>query len=155
MSRELDIEVAKTVFGVKRVYCRYGQPWDEATAEHETDRPFYISSGKPWRTHSIDAIPVPRYSTDVAAAMTVFEAMVEMTGSGSISADMEDARGEGFIVGVSFGFDDEDGGSAMGPLPEAVCRAALDALSGHQRPNAGDAAQTSTLGAGGAEWGAL
>lgn len=81
--------------------------------------------------------PVPPYSTDVAEAMCLFETMVEMTGAGSISADMEDARGEGFIVGVSFGFDDEDGGSAVGPLPEAICRAALAAVRGAADGEAG------------------
>lgn len=67
--RALDVEIQRVIFGAKHIYCRYGQPW---TGD---DWPFYISSGKPWRTHSIDALPVPKYSTDIAATWLVVERM--------------------------------------------------------------------------------
>lgn len=130
---EMDRLIAERIFGVKRLYdcegkpCQADEPW-----------PLYIPSGKPWRTHHIDAVPLPRYSTNVAVAMTVFEAMVEMTGSGSISADMEDARGQGFIVSVWLGFDDDAVG-ATGPLPLAICRAALSALAAVRGAGDGEA----------------
>lgn len=68
---EMDMAVCREVFGAKRIYCRYGKPW--TGAEMASDRAFYIPSGKPWKTHSIDALPVPRYSTDIAAAMTLLD----------------------------------------------------------------------------------
>jgi hypothetical protein len=70
----------------------------------------------------------PRYSSDYGAAMQVFEALVEMTGYGSITADMEDARGEGFVVSIVVGFDDAIVNST-GPLPLAICRAAIAACT--------------------------
>lgn len=69
----------------------------------------------------------PAYATDPEAAMSVFEAAVAMTGSGAINADMEDARGEGFVVVVWFGPDDI---GAFGRFPRAICEAALRAVRG-------------------------
>lgn len=132
--RETDALVARAVMGIdteEREWCEQWAPLPGGGTYHEQcqrcgqRRAVYgmtdLMSG-PCR------IRIPAYSADIAAAMSVFEAMVEMTGAGSISADMEDARGQGFIVGVSFGFDDESGGAAMGPLPLAICRAALAAV---------------------------
>jgi hypothetical protein len=71
----------------------------------------------------------PWYSTDIATAMAVFEAMVERVGYGHISANMADARGAGFIVLVGFNCEDGNGQvTADGLLPLAICRAALAAL---------------------------
>lgn len=107
---ELDAEIARVVFGGPSVHPEWY--WWDGTGS--------------------DAQPIgyvgPPFSTDVAAAMQVFEAMVEMTGSGSIHADMENARGEGLIVAVLFGWEDDAVG-ANGPLPEAICLAALAAYS--------------------------
>lgn len=69
----------------------------------------------------------PAYATDIGAAMSVFEAVVERTGSGAINADMEDARGGGFVVLVWFGPDDI---GVYGRLPRAICEAALLAVRG-------------------------
>lgn len=109
MNGEMDARIEKLVFGGDVIQCPRNGIW-----------------GYRWNGTDdvIDTRSIPMYSRDIAAAMRLFEAMVEMTGAGSISADMEDARGEGFIVGVSFGFDEQHG-TADGPLPEAVCRAAL------------------------------
>ncbi len=38
---------------------------------------YYIPSGKPRRTHMIDAVPVPRYSTDDNVALAALERFVE------------------------------------------------------------------------------
>lgn len=116
--RKLDIEVARTVFGVKRVYCRYGKPWDEATAEHSTDRPFFIPSGKPWRTHSIDAMPVPRYSSDIGAAMLLVDRW---------HGDVDMRRQNGFWL-VTFFEPSREYRAIEETLPEAICRAALAAV---------------------------
>lgn len=69
----LDAEVARLVFGVKRFYDWDGRLWKP---EYEPYSPIhFIPSGKPWRTHRIDAIPVPPYSTDWGAAGLVVERM--------------------------------------------------------------------------------
>lgn len=70
----------------------------------------------------------PKFSEQIAAAMAVFEAVVGMAGAGGINADMEDARGEGFVVSAWFGMDDDAVG-ASGPPALAICRAALHWLA--------------------------
>lgn len=59
MDRQLDLIIADKIFGIKKVY--YGE-WD-------TDKscPEYIPSGKPWRTHQIDAKPIPHFLTNPEA----------------------------------------------------------------------------------------
>jgi len=54
MGRELDLAIADKIFGIKKVY--YSE-WDT-----EKQNPEYIPSGKPWRTHQIDAKPIPHFS---------------------------------------------------------------------------------------------
>ncbi len=58
--RQLDFEIALKVFGIKKVYYQ----------EHDRKQewPEYIPSGKPWRTHQIDARPIPHFSTEPSAA---------------------------------------------------------------------------------------
>jgi hypothetical protein len=58
--RELDLTILKNVFGVKKVYYK---KWDE---QKEFD-PEYIPSGKPIKTHAIDAEPIPCFSTNAKA----------------------------------------------------------------------------------------
>ncbi len=127
--RELDRLIAERVFGLnteQRQYHEYrADPW---ACDGCGKRRAYVS-----RTQVGPCLPAASpYSTDVAAVMTVFEAMVEMTGSGSIEADMEWARGEGFIVNVTLGFD-ETTANSTGPLPLAICRAALAAREASER----------------------
>ena len=49
--------------------------------EYSTD-PYYIPSGKPRRTHLIDARPVPRFSRDDTVALAALERFCEARGSG-------------------------------------------------------------------------
>jgi hypothetical protein len=65
MDRSLDLLIAEHIFGIKKVYH---QDWDKENCGLE-----YIPSGKPWRTHRIDAQMLPRFSTDPISAYTVIE----------------------------------------------------------------------------------
>lgn len=60
VGKELDLAIADKIFGIKKVY--YGE-WDT-----DKEYPEYIPSGKPWRTHQIDAKPIPHFSTNPDAA---------------------------------------------------------------------------------------
>ena len=63
MSRELDLQIAKNIFGIKKVYShKYA---DGLILD------YFIPSGKPWRTHQIDSKPLPRFSSDPEAAYVV------------------------------------------------------------------------------------
>lgn len=126
---ELDILIQTRVFGTKTIYCRNGEVWNGVPLEHPSDRAFYIPSDKPWSTHSIDAIPVPHYSTRREAAMDVFFQMVMWHGHAEISCDMEDyGREPGDIVTVAVGLDDVWYHS--GELAESICKAALASMAG-------------------------
>ena len=69
MGRELDLIIADKIFGIKKVYY---SKWDT-----EKENPQYIPSGKPWRTHQIDAKPIPHFSTDPAASYCLKLKMAE------------------------------------------------------------------------------
>jgi hypothetical protein len=56
-NRELDLTILRNIFGVKKVYYK---AWDE----QKEFLPEYILSGKPIKTHLIDAKPIPCFSTD-------------------------------------------------------------------------------------------
>lgn len=130
---ELDAEVSRRVFGVPwtlHSYCVInGRRKDVPTWVYDEDwcSPDDPPGGWTW------GMTPPAYSRDDGLAMRVFEALVEMMGTGSIHADMEDARGEGFVVSVSIGCD-EQAVTASGPLPLAICRAALAAVSDGEAP---------------------
>jgi hypothetical protein len=64
---ELDVCILEKVFGfpAKKVFKPY----------EESEWLYFIPSGKPRRTHMIDAKPVPRFSRDIAAAWQVVERM--------------------------------------------------------------------------------
>lgn len=66
---ELDLIIAEQIFGVKKVY--YSE-WDE-----KKEYPEYIPSGKPWRTHQIDAKYIPHFSTDPSASYLLKLKMAE------------------------------------------------------------------------------
>lgn len=118
----LDAEIARRVFGYE---VKLVTEEERRTALAETGYALQDVERRDWGNGTLIWSPLRRYSRDVGAAMVVFEAMVEMTGVGGINADMEDARGEGFVCSVRFGF---DGAHAIAPLPLAICRAALAAL---------------------------
>lgn len=128
---ELDVQVLRALFGVKRVYCRYGQPWTP-DMETPTDRAFYIPSGKPWRTHSIDAVPAPRFSTDIDAAWAVVERLTQMRYSVRLMTMAEHYNVAHVKLSVmSFG----ECQAKANTMPEAICRVALAALT--ERPAVG------------------
>lgn len=83
---------------------------DVADIVVEAERYFLVGGGQ-----------LPEYSTDYGEALTVFEAMVERVGWGALTVDMEDTRGQGLVYWCRFG----SGAEHSGPLPLAVCRAAL------------------------------
>lgn len=58
----LDVEIGRRIFAIKRVYYPHDPSW-----------PYYIPSGKPWRTHSIDGRLLPRFSQDIAAAWAIVD----------------------------------------------------------------------------------
>ncbi len=58
--RELDLVIADKIFGIRKIH--YSE-WD---TKHEY--PEYIPSGKLWRTHQIDAKPIPHFSTSPNAS---------------------------------------------------------------------------------------
>jgi len=58
---ELDMLIGREVFGIKKFY--YENIDFVLGEEGDKEHPFYIPSGKPLRTHRIDAVPLPRYST--------------------------------------------------------------------------------------------
>jgi Phage ABA sandwich domain len=73
--RDLDKLIAEKVFGIKRVF-RPCDVKDRDGLGYGEDY-HYIPSGKPPRTHMIDARPVPPFSTNIAAAWLVVEKMFE------------------------------------------------------------------------------
>jgi hypothetical protein len=111
--RELDALIAEKAFR----FCVNRPPMCWGMVAPGDERPWFES-----------VQTLPPYSTKITAAMTVFERVVEMVGYGSISADMEDCRGEGFVCAVTFGTVDGGEVTHTAPLPEAICNAALAAL---------------------------
>lgn len=116
----LPSRVAVEVMGhVGALKIFYGE-WDE----YKTC-PMYIPSGKPRRTHAIDAIPLPPYSTNIGAAWLVVEKMRERGFEMYLESD------HGMPGRFYCSFHDSDGcKSGMGDsAPEAICLAALSALT--------------------------
>ncbi|MHB8084255.1 MAG: hypothetical protein ACYDHZ_00310 [Dehalococcoidia bacterium] len=64
--------IACKLFGIKKVYY---PDWMEGTA-YGGEWPFYIPSGKPWRTHSIDVKPLPRFTENIAAAFQAVDKLI-------------------------------------------------------------------------------
>lgn len=63
IEQELNIRLATHFLGIKKIYY----------SEWDTDKssPMCIPSGKPWRTHQIDARPVPCFTRDIDACFRV------------------------------------------------------------------------------------
>lgn len=73
--REMDKLIAEKIFGVKRVFRPCDVKNRDSLAWGEDYH--YIPSGKPPRTHMIDARPVPQFSTRIAAAWQIVEKVVD------------------------------------------------------------------------------
>jgi hypothetical protein len=119
---ELDVQVQRVVFGtkIKSIRCPNDNP----------DWPMYIPSGKPWRTHAIDAIPVPKYSTSIEAAWLIVEAFP----SCCFRIDRERAAGIRYDATIIMdGEQPYDHGRTIHAMaataPLAICRAALSAAT--------------------------
>lgn len=67
-NRSLDVALL-VLLGVKKIHF---QDWDD-----KREYPYYIPSGKPWRTHRIDARPVLCFTTDWHAMGILLAALVE------------------------------------------------------------------------------
>lgn len=68
--RDLDLRILGALgFPLKKVHYN---DWDP-----EKEFPYYIPSGKPLRTHRIDSVPVPRFSTDPPAAMGLLQEVLK------------------------------------------------------------------------------
>jgi hypothetical protein len=126
----LDIGVQRALWGTTRFYCRYGEPWKETEVHVSGDRVFYIPSGKPWRTHSIDAVPVPRYSTDMAAAWLVVERLRKIGLSICLSDEDDGWEIEVITIEALYGQGYRGCYVTKASAQEAICQAAIHAVSG-------------------------
>lgn len=123
--RELDIEVLRQVFCFKgNLYDDQGKPW---SGPENYRWLYYIPSGKPWRTHQIDARPVPEFSTDIGAAWLVVEAMQKP----GVFQAFHDAMAEISNRGRSVNYTPEYGifKKSASAAAELICRSALNALA--------------------------
>ena len=116
--RELDVLVFQKVMGGGRV-------WSGLEVAVEKGHPgyYYIPSGKPWKTHSIDAKQVPLYSENISAAWKVVEKVAEI----GISTNIEHYGGKSEIIVT---MPNCRGGKVLEAetAPLAICLAALKAV---------------------------
>ena len=115
--RALDQQVATQVMGWKGT--PFYEDWDTTH-----DYPYVIPSGKPRRTHAIDKVALPSFSTYIGAAMAVVERLRRMDYVIKIFVGATQYR-------VTIYHETQRGGAfrAHGVLlPEAICRVALAAV---------------------------
>ncbi len=124
--RLLDKGVAERIFGIKKIF----RPCDVKTRDDywSPEEYHYIPSGKPPRTHMIDAKVVPYFSSDMSAAMEVISKMenegwfVEMGNDDSRTNEhwfVEFTRSAPSVLYA--------GNGEAETLPQAICDAALEA----------------------------
>jgi hypothetical protein len=65
--RDLDVLILCKVLGFRERQVFYQEP------ACGPEWPMFIPSGKPRRTHMLNAVPVPRFSTNTAAALELLE----------------------------------------------------------------------------------
>lgn len=128
-NRETDKLIAEKIFGIKKIFCP--SDVDELGYMNTSDDYHFIPSGKPPRTHLIDAQRIPNYSTDIAAAWQIVEQMSASTKEfwtlnyfstgATVEFFYEGGRDRLWQVG-NHEADAED-------MPLAICRAALKAVS--------------------------
>ena len=102
--------------GIKKIYY---EEWD---TEHQS--PMFIPSGKPWRTHQIDAMPVPKFYLSMDSCMkwiwnkieekTLYFMDIEITAHSGIHVAIADINTKKVIASA---YTDDD-------LPLAFCLAA-------------------------------
>ena len=79
--QKLNEKLAVRFLGIKKIF--YGE-WDS-----DKSWPMYIPSGKPWRTHQIDARPVPQFTASLDACFKLLvPKLLEKELSVSITVDV-------------------------------------------------------------------
>ena len=129
VGKELDLIIADKIFGIKKVH--YSE-WDT-----EKQAPEYIPSGKPWRTHHIDARPIPPFSTNINGAWVVFEktdfdVIWRIVNPDKIEYAVGYVRGkDNDLICYSKSIEIEDCLSPIcSTVPEAICKSALLRIKG-------------------------
>lgn len=114
---ELDATILERVFGFPKRKT--------FIPVYSVDR-YYIPSGKPLRTHQIDAVPVPRFSRDLAAAWLI---IVELRRRGAYLIYIGPSKTE---AGFTARLEDGEGTVLMSvddqAAPMAICRLVIEAL---------------------------
>lgn len=112
IDRELDLRLAAAM-GITVYY----HEWD---GSHEM--PLYIPSGKPWKTHSLEAKRLPNYHGNYGAAFALLDMFKELT-----AFKLERGISPWWWCGIAFSM----GVSAKGEgrtAPVAICNAVLAGL---------------------------
>jgi hypothetical protein len=112
IDRELDLKIAEAM-GIDIYY----NDWD---TRHEI--PLYIPSGKSWKTHSMEARPLPSYHKNYGSAFSLLDIFKNMAGF-----KLERGFTEWWWCGIEF----ITGLSAKGEgktAPIAICNAVLSGL---------------------------
>jgi len=112
IDRELDLQIAKAT-GIKVYY----NDWDV-----KQDIPLYIPSGKPWKTHSMEARPLPSYYKNYGSAFSLLDLFSSLAGF-----KLERGFTQWWWCGIVF----LTGLSAKGEgetAPIAICKAVLMGL---------------------------
>jgi len=113
IDRALDLKLSEAM-GITIYY----DEWDTAQ-----EIPLHIPSGKPWKTHSLEAKPLPNFHNNYGAAFSLLDLFKEMT-----AFKLERGISEWWWCGIAFSI----GVSAKGEgktAPLAICNAALAGLS--------------------------
>ena len=123
---ELDALVALRVMDIKRLHYP-GYAGDGKKV------PYYIPSGSSWATHAMTSVPLPKYSTEIAAAWLVVDKMRgRWATNGSAAAAgvfrLEQDDEGGFRVALGEGPDSAERSVTAPSAPEAICRAALEVV---------------------------
>ena len=121
---ELDALVALRVMEIKRLHY-------PGYAGEGKKVPYYIPSGGPWAANAMTSRPLPKYSTEVAAAWLVVEKLRgRWARDGSADAPaafrMEQDDEGAFRVALGVGPDGAELSVTAPSAPEAICRAALE-----------------------------
>lgn len=128
--RELDAEVAEKVFGRRRY--RYGKGSRSHLVSPEKtagNRLYELVIGElPLADEQIE--PIPRYSTDIAAAWLVVEKLMPRIGHIYPAFDVEPSRFMHWVAVLEHPIWENRRGFTEATAPLAICRAALAAMKG-------------------------
>jgi hypothetical protein len=116
--KETDVEILVRIFGYPRKKI-FVPEWAEGSTEF-----YYIPSGKPKRTHMIDAQPVPLFSDSISAAWLIVRHL-KAKGLGVSIDDFSDVAGCSILAPVKDGCWEAVAMVRAKTAPEAICKAAL------------------------------